>query len=191
MKKTNLFLSLLLIVTLFANCTGNKKTADSDVAEQSALMVDDILAVAEQEAGKKVVVEGLCTHVCSHGGKKLFLMGSDDSKTIRVESNDDLGAFKTECTNSMVRVKGELKEERIDEAYLVNWENALAEGTAEEHGEDGEGCETEQKAQGQTEVSGETERIADFRKRIAARNQSEGKNYLSFYYIAASEYAIQ
>ena len=44
-----------------------------------------------------VLVEGVCSHICSHGGKKLFLMGDDDSNTIRVEANDDIGAFKPEC----------------------------------------------------------------------------------------------
>lgn len=174
---------------LFPSCTGNKKAANNDT-EKTALLVDDILAVAEHEVDKTVTVEGLCTHICSHGGKKLFLMGNDDSKTIRVESNDDLGAFKSECVNSLVRVKGQLKEERIDEAYLLNWENEIEEGTAEQHGDDGEGCETEQKAQGQDSVSSEAGRIKDFRNRIAERNDAEGKNYLSFYYIEATEYSI-
>lgn len=176
-------------VVLFANCTGNKKTANSD-RNQTALSVDNVLTMAEQETDKTVIVEGLCTHVCSHGGKKLFMMGEDDSNTIRVDSNDDLGTFKADCTNSLVRVKGLLKEERIDEAYLVKWESELAQGTAEEHGEDGEGCVTEQKAQGQDTISGEATRIKDFRIRIAERNETEGKNYLSFYFIEASEYSI-
>ena len=189
MKKTNLFLLVIMSVVMFANCTGNKNTTDND-KEITALLVDDVLAVAEQETDKIIVVEGVCTHVCSHGGKKLFLMGNDDSKTIRVESNDALGAFKKECANSLVRVKGTLKEERIDEAYLVKWENEMAQGTAEEHGGDGEGCETEQKAQGQDNISDEAIRIRDFRTRIADRNETEGKKYLSFYFIEASEYSI-
>ena len=189
MKKTNLFLLVIMSVVMFANCTGNKNTTDND-KEITALLVDDVLAVAEQETDKIIVVEGVCTHVCSHGGKKLFLMGNDDSKTIRVESNDALGAFKKECANSLVRVKGTLKEERIDEAYLVKWESEMAQGTAEEHGGDGEGCETEQKAQGQDNISDEAIRIRDFRTRIADRNEAEGKKYLSFYFIEASEYSI-
>ena len=185
MKKVNLFLLVLVSIVAFASCTGNKKTAEGD-----AVTVDKVLAMAEQEADNIVMVEGVCTHICSHGGKKLFLMGDDDSKTIRVESNDALGAFKSECVNSMVQVKGTLKEERIDEAYLTKWEAEIAEGTVEEHGGDGEGCETEQKAQGQDTVSSDAGRIKDFRAKIAARNEAEGKNYLSFYYIEAEEYSI-
>lgn len=189
MKKAHLLLLTLVSLVAFASCTGNKNTAKNDVA-LTTMSVDDVLLKAEQEEGSILLVEGLCTHICSHGGRKIFLMGDDDTKTIRIETTDALGAFKHECVNAMVSVKGVLKEERIDEAYLVKWETELAAGTAEEHGEDGEGCETEQKAQGQVSVSSEAGRIQDFRTRIAERNELEGKNYLSFYYIVAEEYSI-
>ena len=189
MKNVNLLLLAFISIMAFANCTGNKKTAEAEV-DQTPTTVDQILAMADQEVNNTVVVEGLCTHICSHGGKKLFLMGDDDSKTIRVESNDAIGAFKSECANSIVQVKGTLKEERIDEAYLVKWEAEMAEGTAEEHGDGEEGCETEQKAQGQVNVNNDAERIKDFRTKIATRNEAEGLNYLSFYYIEANEYSI-
>lgn len=189
MKKVNLLLLTFISIIAFASCTSNKKTAEAET-DQTPATVDQVLAMAAQEVDKAVVVEGLCTHLCSHGGQKLFLMGDDDSKTIRVESNDALGAFKPECANSIVQIKGTLREERIDEAYLVKWEAEIAEGTVEEHGGDGEGCATEQKAQGQDTVTNDAGRIKDFRTKIAARNEAEGVNYLSFYYIEASEYSI-
>lgn len=189
MKKVNLLFLAFISIIAFASCTSNKKTAETE-ADQTPKTVDLILAMADQEVDNLVVVEGICSHICSHGGKKLFLMGDDDSNTIRVESNDALGAFKSECANSIVQVKGTLREERIDEAYLVKWEAEIAEGTVEEHGGEGEGCETEQKAQGQDNVTNDAERIKDFRNKIAARNEAEGINYLSFYYIEADDYSI-
>lgn len=189
MKRVNLLILTLISLMAFASCTSNKKSSESYV-EQTPTTVDEILAMGEQEAENVVIVEGVCTHICSHGGKKLFLMADDDSKTIRVESTNALGSFKSECVNSLVRVKGILKEERIDEAYLMKWESEISEGTGEEHGDDGEGCETEQKAQGQDSISSVAGSIKDFRTRIAERNKLEGKNYLSFYYIEADEYSI-
>lgn len=189
MKKVNLLLLTFISIVAFSSCTGNKKTAEAET-DQTSATVDQVLAMAAQDVDKAVVVEGLCTHICSHGGKKLFLMGEDDSKTIRVESNDVIGAFKAECANSIVQIKGTLREERIDEAYLVKWEAQLAEGTTEEHGDGEEGCATEQKAQGQDTVTDDAGRIKDFRTKIAARNEAEGVNYLSFYFIEASEYSI-
>lgn len=189
MKKQHLFLWIFLSILMLVSCTDNKKTTNQP-AELPPVSVDELLSIAEQETNNQVVVEGICTHICSHGGKKIFLMGSDDSKTIRVESTNNLGAFKPECVNSQVTVVGQLKEERIDEAYLTKWENEMAAGTAEEHGEDGEGCETEKIAQGQENVNSEVDRIKDFRTKIAERNTNDGKNYLSFYYIEATEYSI-
>ena len=191
MKKVNFILIALVSIMAFTSCTGNKKTDETNTSTAPTYAtVDEILANAEQKIDNTILIEGLCTHICSHGGQKLFLMGNDDANTIRVETNDALGAFKAECVNSMIQVKGNLKEERIDEAYLTQWEARIAEGTVEEHGEDGEGCETELKAQGQEDVSSEAGRIKDFREKIAQRNEAEGKNYLSFYYIEAIEYTI-
>ncbi len=191
MKKVNFILIALVTIIAFISCTGNKKNDETYTSTAPTYAtVDEILANAEQKIDDTVLIEGLCTHICSHGGQKLFLMGDDESNTIRVETNDVLGAFKAECVNSMIQVKGNLKEERIDEAYLTQWEARIAEGVVEEHGEDGEGCETELKAQGQEDVSSEAGRIKDFREKIAQRNEAEGKNYLSFYYIEAIEYTI-
>jgi hypothetical protein len=93
--------------------------------------------------------------------------------------------------NSIVKVKGILHEERIDEAYLQAWEQRIANKTEEKHGEgDGEGgCDTEKAARGETANTSEG-RIADFRAKIAARKEADGKEYLSFYYVEAQEYEV-
>ena len=146
-----------------------------------------LLAQAEALAGHEVVVEGVCTHICAHGGKKIFLMGSDDTQTIRVESGNN-SAFKNECVNSIVKVTGKLVEDRIDEAYLQAWETKLK-ATTSEHGNGG-GCDTEKNARGETSNTG-LDRIADFRSRIEKRKNNTGKDYLSFYHIEAVSYEIQ
>ena len=81
-------------------------------------------------------------------------------------------------------------EERIDEAYLANWEAQVKAQTTEKHGTTEAGCSTEMAARQETGNTVE-ERIADFRKRIAARKAAEGKEYLSFYYVTAQSYEIQ
>ena len=118
----------------------------------------------------------------------MFLMGSNDTKTIRIESGN-LGAFDQKCQNSIVKVIGRLCEERIDEAYLQNWEAAVAAKSAEEHGDGESGCDTEKKARGET-ANTTSGRIADFRAKIAARKAAEGKEYLSFYYVIAESYEV-
>lgn len=158
-------------------------------ADSGVLEIDDLLADAESLAGQEVTVEGVCTHICKHGGRKIFLMGSDDTQTIRVEGGS-VGKFDQKCVNSIVRVTGTLKEQRVDEAYLQNWGSQLKAKAAEKHGEDEAGCSTEKKARGETASSPEA-RIADFRAKIADRKAKTGKDYLSFYFLEASSYDIE
>lgn len=190
--KTKLMI-LLAAATMFVACGGNnsKKAADNAaeaIEATTSMEVDALLAEAAALAGQEVEFEGICTHICKHGGTKIFLMGSDDKKTIRVEAAA-LGSFSQKCVNSIVKVKGVLVEDRIDEAYLQRWEASVAAATAKQHGETEAGCDTEKTARGET---GNTvaERIADFRAKIAARKAATGKDYLSFYHVEARSYEI-
>ena len=179
---------LVIVTALFTlSCAGNS-SKNSNAKPVATVEVDALLTGATEYVDKVIEVEGICTHICQHGGRKMFLMGSTDTKTIRIESGD-LGAFNQRCQNSVVKVIGTLCEERIDEAYLQNWEAAVAAKTAEEHGDGESGCDTEKKARGET-ASTTAERIADFRTKIAARKAAEGKEYLSFYYVVAQAYEV-
>ncbi len=192
MKKYVVLVIALMAMVGFSSC-GNKQQKQQDEASEQvsgAIDVDSLLAAADSLSGKEVTVEGVCTHICKHGGRKIFLMGSDDTQTIRIEAGK-VGKFDQKCVNSLVKVTGMLVEQRVDEAYLENWENQLKAATAEKHGDsDAAGCSTEKQARGETANSPE-QRIADFRKKIAARKARDGKEYLSFYYVEANNYEIQ
>lgn len=195
MKTRKLTIAIAVgIMTFIGTSCGNKqqKSISETTTEQtasSALEVDSLLARAESFVGQEVTIEGVCTHACKHGAKKIFLMGSDDTQVIRVEAGA-LGAFDPTCVNSIVRITGTLKEQRIDEAYLQNWEAQLHAQTAEKHGAGEAGCNSEKKARGETANSPEA-RIADFRTKIADRKAETGKEYLSFYYLEAISYEVE
>ena len=136
-KKLSIAIALLAVAVIGTSCGNKQQKSSSDTTTEqttsSALEIDSLLANAENLAGKEVTIEGVCTHTCKHGAKKIFLMGSDDTQVIRVEAGT-LGAFDPKCVNSIVRVTGTLKEQRIDEAYLQNWEAQLKAQAAEKHG---------------------------------------------------------
>ena len=177
-----------------ASCgSKNKQQAEAEVKTTEttvlALNVDSVLNQADSLVNKEITMEGVCTHICAHGGKKIFMMGSDDKHTIRIQAGS-FGAFDKACVNSVVSVKGTLKEERIDEAYLQNWEASLKDNTAEKHGEGKAGCDSEKKARNEQGNSPE-ERIAAFRQQIKERAEKCGKEYLSFYFVEAESYEIK
>lgn len=180
--------SICLIFSASCSNSGAKNgTSQDEVQEQ--VEIDSLLDNAELFLGKVITIQGVCTHSCKHGAKKIFLMGSDDSKTIRVEAGS-LGSFDTKCLKHVVSVTGILREERIDEEYLKRWEAAVERNGGEAHGNAESGCETEKKARGET-ASTTSDRIAAFREKIEQRIASEGKDYLSFFYFEASAYEIE
>ena len=194
MKRVKSAIIVVMAAFLFfgTSCGNNsKKTESVETKAVAVITVDSLLANAEALIGQEVAIEGVCTHTCSHGATKMFLMGSEKSKTIRVEAAE-LGSFDAKCVNAIVNVKGIVREERIDEAYLQKMEADAASGEAEKHGEgDGEeGCDNEKNARGETGNSIQ-ERVADFRARIAENEKATGKAYLSFYYVEALSYEIQ
>ena len=173
---------MMFAACVLSSCGGGKKQAQNAEEAVAAMSIDEVMAKAADLVEQTVTIEGVCSHTCSHGAKKMFLVGSDDSKTLRIEAGE-LGAFDTKVVNNMVTVKGIIKEERIDEAYLQDWENRLK-------NEEGEGgCDTEKNARGETADTPEG-RIADFRAKIAAEKEATGKEYLSFYHVVAESYEI-
>lgn len=195
MKKLNIFsLTVVLAVALFAvscNNNSNKVETAEETKVAAVFGVDSILSVAPEYVNDTIEVEGVCVHICSHGAGKISLMGSDDTKTIMCHASKELGAFKQECVNSVVRVKGVIVEQRMDEAYLQAWEEQIKAQTVKQHGEgQAAGCDSEMKAHQEQKVATPEERIANLRARIAERNEKEGLNYLSFYSIVAIDYEI-
>ncbi|NLO71000.1 MAG: hypothetical protein GX102_08735 [Porphyromonadaceae bacterium] len=173
------FLSFVFIFS----CNGKKSDSSrhgSDAIVNVVFTVDSLLASADQLVNKIITVEGECSHLCTRSGKKLFLEGSSDSLVIRAESEK---AFRQECINKKVRVTGKMIEKRIDEAYLAEWESEIKSDSHED-------CNAEKRSVGQKEIDSDNERIADFRARIAAEKEKNGKDYLAFYHIETTNYRV-
>ena len=186
-------LTLLLGMTLgLASCgddsNKSKEQASAEEVTTAALEVDQVLADPDSLVGDTIEIEGICTHICKHGGGKIFLMGSDDTKTLRIEAGEPIGSFSQETVNSIVRVTGVLVEDRIDEDYLAQWEAQIADQAKEAQGEGG--CAADMKANAEAEANTVRERIANFRTRIAERTEREGKAYVSLYHMEGLSYEI-
>lgn len=154
------------------NFTGEKAGKVSAPTADRSIRVDSIFLQMDSFVGKIVTIEGTCSHLCPHGGTKMFLRGSNPKKFLRVEAGD-LGRFPKESIGKKVKVTGILSEIRIDEAYI----NELL-----KENEDGScsGCED-------SAIRKQAER---YRNAIAERTKKEGISYLSSYYLAAESFSI-
>ena len=194
---------LWAIAALFAiaatSCSGK---SSSETAEADTVTVDSILANPEAYVGQTVTIEGVVSHLCKHGGRKAFLLGSDENSMIRCDATAEMGnVFPQETIHQPLRVTGVVMESRLDENTIRELEQnrqGQLERIAEQQGAEEAanfqnaptGCETERKAAGQAEVETFAAQMADYRRRIAERDSLEGKPYLSTYYIQASAYEI-
>lgn len=178
-----------------ASCKNSSQPTSEPVsmaASGDTLTIDEVLSRADSLVGQAVVLEGVCTHICEHGGQKIFLMGSDDTQMLRVEASKQLGSFPKETVNSIVAVEGVIVEDRIDEAYLRQWEQQLeAASQSSTQGHATQECSVEQQARGESATATARARIENYRRKIAQRKQEQGKDYLSFYHAEASAYRIK
>ncbi|MCE5204668.1 MAG: hypothetical protein LLF80_00975 [Porphyromonadaceae bacterium] len=126
----SIFIVLTTSLLLYTGCTGNSNS--------KPLNVDELLTNAPSLVGETVTVEGLCTHVCSKSGMKLFLQGTDETKTVRAESGAVLGKFDPASVDRKVRVRGKLAEVQMDKnnpdthsTHVAQGESCQTEGIAE------------------------------------------------------------
>jgi hypothetical protein len=121
MKKLWLMLPVLAVLS---SC--NSKPAADTSAADTVLTVEEILATPEQYLEKEVVISGLVTHVCKHGGQKLFIAGAETETLLRINTSESIPEFGLDMEGSKVEFKGTLK--LMDEALA-----AASEAEEKEH----------------------------------------------------------
>lgn len=126
---------LFILAVALMSFTACQKQA---LVAETIYSIDELYAQADSLLGDTICFQGICTHLCKHGGRKAFLMGSDETRILRVEGAS-AGNFVPECINNIVRVRG------ILHAIEVIPQEAVADDGLK-HGEGDNGCETEKKA---------------------------------------------
>ncbi len=178
-------LGILAVAALLVSC-GNKEQkkeecCDKDIAK---VTVDEVVTDMQKFVEKEIVISGTVNHVCSHGGKRMFIMGTDPDVAIKITPNEEIGVFEKELEGSHVMVTGILRELRIDEAYVANLEKEIAEGNDNEAVHDHSGG-----------THDETEEIDDEKKAqleaMRTRIADSENGYYSQYWIEASKFEVK
>ena len=121
-----LFPLLIIVIFAIASCNHNpEKKADVAKSDTTLLTVLTFEKQADSCIEKPVIIEGTVLHLCKHGGKRMFLVDGTDSIRVEITTGPDIAKFEETLIGSRVRVKGILKEERIDTKYLNEWEAEL------------------------------------------------------------------
>jgi hypothetical protein len=178
-------LGILAVAAIMVSCVNKeeKKEAccDKDVTK---VTVEKVMADMQAFVDKDLVIVGTVNHVCSHGGKRMFIMGEDPDVAIKITPSEEIGVFEKELEGSHVIVKGILKELRIDEAYVANLETEIAEGSDSEAIHDHSGGTHDETEEAKEEKKHQIEAM---RTKIA---ESEN-GYYSQFWIEASKFEVK
>ena len=174
MKKLLLIPAIAILLSACQTDAPKEQPAKDEAAvEVTTITFDQFKADPEPYVDKYVKIEGTCVHTCKHGGKKMHMVGADPDYTIKVTSSDKVAMFDKALEGSSVAVEGIVKAERVDEAYLNNWEAELKQDM-EKQKESGEVNEEHHESMMQ---------IASMRKEL----QESGKTQISYYSIECSK----
>jgi hypothetical protein len=192
MKK--LLFILLAIAISFTSCqnaTNKTETTDENESvssEITVLSVKDFEEKAGELVGKTIQLSGTVDHVCMHGGQRMFIVDAESDARIKVTPADEVAAFNTGMVGDDMLITGIVEEQRIDEAYLMEWEEEIMAG--EDMGDDkGEGSHlggNVEKGGTGADVSEEMQKVNNLRAQI----QESGKDYLSFYSVVCTQYEV-
>ena len=187
MKK---LLGLFMIVGLIFSCSNMKKNQPTDSTNDEKaveLTVGNFKEKAAELVGKLVSIQGTADHICSHDGKKLFLIDVEMPGRVKVVTGDDLAAFNSEYEGYDFNIDGYIAEDIVDENYLQNWEEELKSDTeVEKKHLDGEHSHGHNDGDEDHSKSEAFEQISKYRTMMA----DQGVDHLSFYHIVAIRYKI-
>jgi hypothetical protein len=185
-KKIFLF---AITAIFFASCNNAPKEqaaeGDGMATDQTEIIMvspDEFNANPDAFVNKNVVIEGTAVHICKHGGKRMFIIGTDPENRIQIKAGDAIASFDETLEGSDVVINGVVDELRIDEAYLTQWENELKADNPESELKIHRGEEGHEHDEG--DPNAEYEQIDDYRAQLAELNV----DHLSFYSIIANEY---
>jgi hypothetical protein len=175
--------SLVVLAFVISSCgTGTKDDANKSKTDTAKVTVLSFLKQADTLIDKPVIIEGTILHTCKHGGKRMFLADGTDSITVEVTAGGTIASFDEKLIGSRVRVAGILREERIDEKYLNEWENEVKK-PVENHNA---GVHTGAKGHEDQGVQEKLNQINEMRGEL----KKSGKDHLSNFSIEGLKYQV-
>ncbi len=186
MKK---LLFLGIIAAFMMSCGTNPKTQNNDEQQAEAqapveITVANFSEKAPELVGKLVKIQGIADHICSHDGKKLFLVDTISDGRVKVVSGENLAAFNNEYEGYDFVITGTIDETVVDEAYLQEWEEEIKVGIEEKkHLEGGKQADAQEDHHSDEDAM---QSIQNYREKMT----EQGVNKLSFYSIIATSYDV-
>ncbi|TAJ13288.1 hypothetical protein DMA11_09595 [Marinilabiliaceae bacterium JC017] len=170
---TTLMVAILVLATSCSNNSNQTKSKTQTTQNQPTKVykVSEVMTNGAQLIGQKVTLKGLVNHVCSHSGKRCIVSDEAGDVSIRVEAAGKIKGFNRELSGSSITVTGIVREKRLEEEFINQWEQkALKEKVALEKEEQACGAE-----------------LANIEK-MKSWMQKHNKSYYSVYFLEGIDY---
>ncbi|MCQ2317128.1 MAG: hypothetical protein MJZ85_10715 [Bacteroidales bacterium] len=184
MKKL-LLSAVAAVMALFMMSCGGPKVNE--------LSIKDFSAKAKDFVGQEVSIKGVANHICSHSGRKLFLVSPDGGDAmVTVFTNPEMTPFDRETIGKTYTVNGVVKiTQTIDAAYLDAWEAEVLKAIEEGQMPEEEHCGTEAKAAGlEVDEQAENQELAQI-KQLRARIEANNGEPIHFYHVECNDFNIE
>lgn len=165
-KNASYFLFGLL---LFFACKQPKNNAVEEL-----ISLEKFMSVAVDNVDAQVAVSGMVNHVCSHSGRRCFIVDSTGQLSVRVEAAGQIESFGKELIGSEIKVKGLIKEVRLMADEIDEMEREHIDDNPSEEKATDEHCSAE---------------MANIKK-MREWMKMHGKNYYSIFYIDGLSYEL-
>jgi len=104
------FFYLVTVAALLSSCgnSGKKEASSATEGSEATAKVEfaSLMENPDSYVGKSISVEGKVVHVCTHSGKKLFIVGENPDVRLYIQAGENMPKFPMDLLGSTVVVEG-------------------------------------------------------------------------------------
>lgn len=168
----NIFIIFCLAFSLAA-CKQSTSESKINPDTEQVYSISTLLLDAENQIDKDIKIKAFVEHVCSHSGRRCFLVDSLSDESVKVEAAGDIESFGKELLGKEIIVTGIVKEERVELTEIDELEAELV----AKHGDIENGGE---------HCTSEMANIVGMREWM----KNNDKDYYAIYYLEGQSYEI-
>ena len=140
-----------IIISAFLSSCGNACNKDASSVNESVdqgtkVVFSSLIENPDNYIDKNIIVEGKVVHVCTHSGKKLFIVGDNPDIRLFIAAGEDMPKFPMDLLGSEVVVEGIITKIAGSEPVAKTHEGTT--GPVSD-----ENCETETAVAGQSSLA--------------------------------------
>lgn len=105
MKRLSIFTFIVFFMFTSFSLFAQEELKSAQI-KASEVTPENFQEYAAANVGTQVEIKGMVVHVCKHGGKKMFIIGEDPEKRVKITATDKVTVFDSNLEGNLIFVKG-------------------------------------------------------------------------------------